>query len=360
MLELACTLRRTGRPGAGIIGRVARLAIRLALTLVLASPSLASVAGCRRAETFAPLSSDGFWALTTTLSEPPGVFAHSENLVSNESRYAHTIGGLRPMGGVYIGVGPEQNFSYIARLEPELAFIVDIRRENRALHLWYKALFEISADRVEFLSRLLARERPATADPADSVDALVTAFDATASSARMRAETDRLVRERLLTHHGFPLDAQDVAWIDYAATAFMADGLGIHYARSRQGSPPGPAYRRLMTVRDLRGQGRSYLASETAFAIVKALHARNLIVPIVGDFSGPTALRQVGAFVRAHGMTVSAFYGSNVEVYLTRQQHAVFCGHLAALPIAARASFIGGRGARPLQAKIDTCATGAR
>ena len=48
------------------------------------------------------------------------------------------------MSGVYIGVGPEQNFSYIARLRPTIAFIVDIRLENRNLHLLHKAVIELS------------------------------------------------------------------------------------------------------------------------------------------------------------------------------------------------------------------------
>ena len=66
----------------------------------------------------------------------------------------------RPSGGVYIGVGPEQNFSYIARLRPAMAFIIDIRRENLNLHLFYKALFEVSSDRADFVSRLFSRPRP--------------------------------------------------------------------------------------------------------------------------------------------------------------------------------------------------------
>ena len=68
---------------------------------------------------------------------------------------------IQARGGVYIGVGPEQNFTYIARLRPSTAFIIDIRRENRSLHLLYKALFEISRDRADFVSRLFSPARPA-------------------------------------------------------------------------------------------------------------------------------------------------------------------------------------------------------
>ena len=59
--------------------------------------------------------------------------------------------------GVYLGVGPEQNFTYIAAIRPRIAFITDIRRGNLHLHLMYKALFELSANRADFVARLFNR-----------------------------------------------------------------------------------------------------------------------------------------------------------------------------------------------------------
>ena len=61
------------------------------------------------------------------------------------------------------GVGPDQNFTYIAALRPKVAFIVDIRRQNMLLHLMYKALFELSVDRTDFLAKLFGRPAPAEA-----------------------------------------------------------------------------------------------------------------------------------------------------------------------------------------------------
>ena len=112
------------------------------------------------------LADKEFWKLMSDCPEPNGNF-RSDNLVSNEMRYQYVIPELvqdtRP-GGVYLGVGPEQNFTYIAALRPRLAFILDIRRGNVDLHLMYKALFELSADRADFVSRLLSRQRPAGLD----------------------------------------------------------------------------------------------------------------------------------------------------------------------------------------------------
>ena len=56
-------------------------------------------------------------------------------------------------------MGPEQNFTYIAALEALIAFVIDIRRGNLHLQLMYKALFELSADRAEFFSRLFTKPR---------------------------------------------------------------------------------------------------------------------------------------------------------------------------------------------------------
>src|SRR4030095_13098653 len=95
-------------------------------------------------------------------SERPGSLP-SDNLLSNERRLQSIIPELTrkvPAGGVYLGVGPEQNFTYMVALRPRLAFIFDIRRGNLALHLIYKALFELSEDRADFVSRLFARKRP--------------------------------------------------------------------------------------------------------------------------------------------------------------------------------------------------------
>src|SRR5204863_6856621 len=122
------------------------------------------------------LSDREFWGLSEALSEPAGAFRLSDNFVSNEPLFAENVRWLRPAGGVYIGVGPEQNFSYIARLRPAMAFIVDIRRENRNLHLLYKALFTLSTDRADFVSRLFSRPRPSDLPSTASVDEIFRRF----------------------------------------------------------------------------------------------------------------------------------------------------------------------------------------
>ncbi len=306
------------------------------------------------------MSDQEFWRLIESVSEPAGTFSISDNFVSNEPHVAENARWLNPAGGVYIGVGPEQNFSYIARLRPAMAFIIDIRRENLNLHLLYKALFEASTDRADFVSRLFSRPRPTDLGPTASVEEIFSRYAAIPASRELFSRNADRVRERLLKTHSLPLSQTDLAWIDRAFGAFYADGPEIQFWGSRAVDALRPSYRQLMTTQDFTGQSRSFLASEEEFRFVKSLHSRNLIVPVVGDFGGPAAVRRVGEYVRTHADVVSAFYGSNVGVYLNTEQTRAFCKNLVSLPAASGAWFIERDGVRPLTAKLRSCAPDAK
>ena len=81
---------------------------------------------------------------------------------------------------------------------------------------------------------------------------------------------------------------------------------------------------------------------------MKELESKNLLVPIVGDFGGPKAIRSVAGYLHEKGATVSAFYLSNVEQYL--QQDGIwnrFCRNVRTLPLDSTSTFI--RSARDRQ-----------
>ena len=147
----------------------------------------------------ASLSNAEFWKLSVELSEPGGYF-RSENLVSNEHTYQYVIPELavaaRP-GGVYMGVAPDQNFTYIVATRPRMAFIVDVRRGNLLQHLMYKAVFELSADRAEFVSRLFSKPRPPGLGASMSVVDLFSAYARVATS-------DQLYTANLQAAHQSP------------------------------------------------------------------------------------------------------------------------------------------------------------
>ncbi len=221
--------------------------------------------------------------------------------------------------------------------------------------MMYKALFELSADRADFLSRLFSRERPGDLGSKTSIEEFIAKYSNARPSERLRDSTARAIREQLLGVHKLPLEADDLRWIEYAFNAFYADGPAIQYARSRPASEPGPSYGALMAATDVWGEPRSYLASENGFSFLKRLQERNLIVPVVGDFAGPKAIRLAGEYIRSHGGSVQAFYASNVEVYLDRQQSAAFCGNLSSLPYSSASWFVGSKALRPLAAKVKSC-----
>ena len=290
------------------------------------------------------LSDEAFWKLITDFSEPGGSFV-SDNFVSNELAFHDVLTTLaegRKPGGVYLGVGPEQNFTYIAALMPKIAFIFDIRRQNMTEHLTYKALFEMSADRAEFLSRLFSRPRPADLSKDSSAVVLFNAYQAVPPDPSLLDETLNAVKQRLVTVHGFKLTPDDETAIGYILRAFYTGGPNLTYSGPRiSGRTILPSYEELMTDSDSNGKPRSFVATEENFQIVQQLQKDNLIVPIVADFGGPTAIRSVGEYLREHGATVSAFYVSNVEQYLFMSDSwKRFYANVAMLPLDSKSVFI--------------------
>jgi len=251
-----------------------------------------------------------------------------------------------PRGGVYLGVGPEQNFTYLVAVQPRVAFIIDIRRLNLDVHLLYKALVELSGDRAEFLSRLFSRRRPAGLGAASTVEALFEAYGREAASDILFRQNLQAVRDRLLKHHGFALTGDDLKNIEYVYGVFRDAGPDLNYRFSGGGRGGGwgrfPTYAGLMMETDGTGEHQSYLATEANFRILRGLQSNNLVIPVVGDFAGDKALRAVGRYLKAQGATVSAFYTSNVEQYLFRDGDAWkrFYANVGTLPVDGRSTFI--------------------
>jgi hypothetical protein len=294
------------------------------------------------------ISDQVFWRMVKDLSEDGGYF-QSDNFVSNEVTFQYVIPTLLRQvgqGGVYLGVGPDQNFTYIVALQPKISFIVDIRPGAMYQHLLYKVLIEMSRDRADFLSLLFSRPRPAGLVDSTSAFGLLQAyFLQTADSATYFRNVDA-IRNRLTRVHGFALTAEDFAGIEYVYTSFYNAGPDITYNYgSGRGGFMGrgmPTYAQLMVEDDGQGTQRSYLASEENFRILKDLQMRNLIVPLVGDFAGPKSIRAVGHWVREHGATVSAIYTSNVEQYLFRgaDEWRRYYLSIGTLPIDSNSTFI--------------------
>jgi hypothetical protein len=267
------------------------------------------------------LSDAAYWQLILTLSEPDGSF-QSENLLSNETDFPRIMARLKQSvvpGGAYLGVGPEQNFNYIAALRPKVAFIIDIRRQNMLEHLMYKAIFEMSPDRASFVSRLFSRKQPDGLTPLLTAAELFDVYNELPADRLLFEKNLKEMEKLLLQTHRLPLTRDDWRHLTNVYAAFRDFGPLIDY-NSRGGGPSGrafsPSYARLMTETDAEGREWSYLANEENYQSIRDLHMRNLIVPLTGDFGGSKAIRAVGQYLRDHDAVVSAFYLSNVEGYL--------------------------------------------
>jgi hypothetical protein len=299
------------------------------------------------------LSDHEFWRLTDDLSEPSGYF-RSDNLLSNEQVFARIVPELVTVakpGGVYLGVGPEQNFTYITAIKPKMAFIIDIRRGNLLLQLMYKALFETSPDRADFLAKLFTRKRPEGLTTSSTASDLFQVYwDAPAGGEETYQENLHALLEVLTKKHSLPLSSDDLSGIDAIYKAFYIAGPAITWSTNVGGGISrggrGVSYSTLMTQTDQQGEGLSYLATEDKYLLMKDLEARNLVVPVVGDFGGPKAIRAVGSYLKQRTATVTAFYLSNVEQYLRQDgKTTAFCRNVATLPLDEASVFIRPSGA---------------
>jgi hypothetical protein len=296
----------------------------------------ATAVASRAAALPARLTDAEFWSLVETMSEPDGYF-RSDNLVSNEDTFQYVIPDLQRVvkpGGVYVGVGPDQNFTFIANLKPGVVFIPDIRRGNLHMHLMYKVLMEESADRADFLARLFSRKRPAGLTATTPVDKLFGAFEDVPASKTLFDETRQLIRASLKKRHGFGLTEIDDAGIDFILGNFFTAGPFLQYSSAPVGRTRYPSFAELQMATDGAGLARAYLATEENYRAVRDLERKNLIVPLVADFGGPKTFRAIGAWVRERKANVTTLYTSNVEQYLFQDQKwNDFAGNVAALPL---------------------------
>jgi hypothetical protein len=284
-----------------------------------------------------------YWKLEQDISEPGGYFRIEDNYTSNEMEIGQLFTMLREApitGGVYMGVGPEQNFTYIAAIRPQMAFIVDIRRQAVMQHLMFKAMFEMAKDRGDFISLLFAKPRPAGIDSTTTIQRIWDLFRVVRTDSAMGARNYAAIVDRLTKRHGFTFTADESEKLKAVYDAFFYFGPAIAtrgYGAGRGGdfaSLTGFSY-------DNGGQPRSFLSSEDNYQYVKMLHDKNLIIPVSGDFAGPKAIRAIGEYLTARHGVVRAFYLSNVEQYLFGDAHdRAFYENTAKLPMDNKSVFI--------------------
>ena len=301
----------------------------LLIALCISSASLLSGQSSEQSRG-ASISAAEFSRLSQSMSEKGGFF-QSDNLISNETSYLHIVPKLKQLGiggGAYLGVGPEQNFTYIAKLHPSIAFIVDIRREAIIQHLMYKALFHLAKDRAEFLSLLVSK--PLSANRAEAKGTLIDLMNYLYQASSSRDQFNKnlnIVRQTIEHDFQFPLTSEDLQTLSSVYYAFWRYNLAIAWG------PGFPNLGDMILETDLDGKQGNFLISEDDYQFVRNLQELNRVIPVVGDFGGTKALAAVAHYLTENGYTVSAFYTSNVEEYLYQgDSFTVFVENVRKLP----------------------------
>jgi hypothetical protein len=323
--------------------RTLLLAATIGLVLVVALPPAAQSIQPQEKPPES-ISAAEFSRLIRDVSEEGGYF-FSDNLISNESPYLTVVDKLRQLGatgGAYIGVGPEQNFTYIAKVRPRIAFIVDIRRQAVIQHLMYKAIFQLSPNRLEFLSRWLSKPLMKDApSPDDSLDKLLAYFNKTPGDEQAYAANLTAIRKAILDDFQFPLSQRDQASLEGVYKSFRERGLDTAFTLNGWSDGEFPTLSEVLLQPDQHGKLGNFLGSRDDYDFVRGLHLKNLIIPVLGDFGGKKALTAIGDYLRKSGLTVTAFYTSNVEQYLFEDGlFAAFANNVRKLPITERSLFI--------------------
>ena len=324
--------------------------------LLLATPALAvafhnpAVAQTMPAASNLPtrISDADFWALVDSISEPGGYFQIADNFTSNEREIGQLYTMLRERGTQRRRVHGRG-----ARAEPHVH-----RRHTAAdgVHHRHPAPGGDAAPDVQvglrdgagpgrFHLRFSSRSRgpPGSTRPPPSRTSGRRSGTSPSDSAMWRSNYARMV-DLLTRTHGFRFTKDESDMLKWVFDAFFAYGPVI---TTRAGSGGGGGVNQTTFAdltgysNDASGNPRSFLSSEENYAYVKDLHARNLIVPVSGDFAGPKAIRAIGSWLQSRGAVVSAFYVSNVEQYLFRDNKAAaFYDNVATLPVNDASVFI--------------------
>jgi hypothetical protein len=217
-------------------------------------------------------------------------------------------------------------------------------------HLMYKAIFQLSPTRAHFISLLLSRPIPEgkTFSVNASIDEIVAFFYNTQADDRAFAQNLAAIRKSIQEEAQVPLSTEDQASLEYVYSSFRRWGFEVGFEPGTRGGGRRfgrlPNLRELLIQRDLNGKQGNYLATTEDYEFVRGMHRKNLIIPVVGDFSGKKALAAVAAYLKKRGFTVSVFYLSNVEIVLldwgSINQFSDFVSNIRKLPTDSRSLLI--------------------
>lgn len=270
------------------------------------------------------ISPTEFTKIIRDMSEDNGYF-RGESWVTNELTYLDVIESIDKYnirGGAYIGVAPEQNFTYMAVIKPQIAFLVDIRAQNRMQHLMFKIMFEISETRIEFLSNLfsmpLQSETGIKIPNKDSdINLIVNFLENSKQSRELFNKNLSLMISVLNNKYKFKLTDWERSNIKHVYEHFYTQNLNMTNGPWRSSYP---TLGEIFTDRDKSGRQLNVFNSREKYLFIRKMQLENKVIPITGDYGNNYALSKVAAYLKKHKLTVSAQYVSNAEQYIIRNR----------------------------------------
>ncbi len=289
-----------------------------------------------------PISKDAFKSILYEFSEKGGDYP-SDNLISNELTYLNILEDKKLAQlkgeGAYIGVGPEQNFSYIGYIKPKIAFIVDIRPECQTEHLMYKAIFQISDTPEQFLNHLFGLPKKST-DSLWNIEKYFTNFTSSKQDKNRLIQTFQDIVCIIENDFAFTLTNEQKTFIQYVLTEFYEKGKQLVFSNKTGLVKDFPTFEQIILAKTPSGLQKSFLADLNSYNYLREMHTKNLIIPLIGDFSGVKTFNKIANYLNTQEIPLSVFYVSNVESCLDKTQYEKFMSNLKLLPIDDNSIFI--------------------
>lgn len=217
-------------------------------------------------------------------------------LESNESRAHLWMPYLANIGGGYVGVGSDQNYSFIAVARSRWAWVIDYDPRVVDHHLRMLAFIRHAETREAFIALWSA------AGAGEAIEILEREYAGSPALAKLRRGY-QATRERM---HAY----------------FIGQREPIpRWNRSRRGAEG-----------ELDGVPFGWLRSDASYAYVRTMAAQGRLVVLPGDLLGGESLSGIGAAARRLGVPIRVYYTSNAPSSWGGQMTAAYRDNVLALP----------------------------
>lgn len=250
-------------------------AVLFCLPLLLASLASAALPG--------PLPEAQAKAFAQIVTDPPPkeIIRNSHYWVSNEYRHDLFLPHATDLGGVFVGVGTDQNYLMAGWAKPEVLVLMDFDTAIPRIHRAYAIAFAQS----------------------DTPEAFLAFWE---------EENAKPVMEQLAAKWG---DTKD----------------GKRTVKAFKVARPIIQRRLKRTLRSYGKRGvKTFLDDPDQYAWIKALWAHGRVIAIRGDLTADACMQSIAAATKAAGMHVRAIYMSNAPQYFNFSEQ--FRANIGAMP----------------------------